>query len=195
MTVSWRARAPWIVAILALLIGAVLVVLGAPADTSASFGWFVYQPLAAQAFFPQGGVSLSLTSLAGLVLGAVGVIALAFLTGRWVQRRRGAMQPSARRRIRSAWWGVAAVTVVGAFLAFSGWPAPQPLFTVDDSYIAFADGWSPTSTDGLLLDGFVLAPGALFGIPLILGGLALAAFLLGLSGARRRARLSAAGHA
>lgn len=181
MTASWRDRAAWIVAIVALLVGAALVVLGAPADTSASFGWFAYQPLAAQAFFPQGGISLSLTSLVGLLLGAGGLTVLAFSTGRGVRRRRDATQPSARRHIRSAWWGVAAVVVVGAVLAFAGWPAPQPLFSLDDSYIAFADGWSSAFTGGLLLDGFLLAPVALIGLLLVLGALAISAFLMGLS--------------
>lgn len=181
MIVSWRARAAGIVAIVALLIGAALVVVGAPADTSASFGWFAYQPLAAQAFFPQGGISLSLTSLAGLLLGAAGLTVLAFSTGRWVRRRLDATQPYARRRIRTAWWGVAAVVVVGAILTFTGWPAPQPLFSLDDSYIAFADGWSPASADGLLLGGFLLAPVALIGLLLMLGALAISAFLVGLS--------------
>lgn len=181
MTVSWRVRAPWILAVAAILVGSVLVVVGAPADTSASFGWFAYQPLAAQSFFPRGGVSLSLTSLVGLLLGAGGLTVLAFVTGRWVRRRRDATQPSARRRLRNAWWGVAAVVVVGAILAFTGWPAPQPLFSLDDSYIAFADGWSPTSADGLLLGGFALAPVALIGFLLVLGALAISAFLVGLS--------------
>lgn len=195
MTVSWRARAPWILAVAAIVVGAVLVVVGAPADTSASFGWFAYQPLAAQAFFPQGGISLSLTSLIGLLVAASGLIVLSVRAGRSVGRRHDLTQPAARRRVRTAGWAAGAVIVIGAILTFSGWPAPQPLITVDDAYIAFADGWSPTSADGLLLNGFLLAPATLFGALLTAGGLALAAFLLGLSGARRRAAISTAGPA
>ena len=195
MTVSWRARAPWILAVAALLVGSVLVVVGAPADTSASFGWFAYQPLAAQAFFPQGGISLSLTSLIGLLVSASGLIVLSVWAGRSVGRRHDLTQPAARRRVRTAGWAAGAVIVIGAILAFSGWPAPQPLVTVDDSSIDFADGWSATSTDGMLLSGFLLAPTALFGAPVVVGGLALAAFLLGLSRARRRAAISTVGPA
>lgn len=184
MTVSWRSRAPWLVATVLVIAGAVLLVLGAPTDMSASFGWFAYAPLAMQSYSPTG-IPLSVTSLTGLLVAALGSVALAFLTGRWIGRRSDPAQTTARGRVRTAWWGAAAVIVVGVILAVPGWISAQPIFTYDESYIAFADGWSAASPEGLLVDGFMVARVALVGTLLVLGGLMLAAFLLGVSRAPR----------
>lgn len=172
--------------------GVVLLILGAPTDTSASFGWFAYQPLAMQRFEPPAGISLSLTSLTGLLVTALGVVTIGFLTGRWIGGRRDHAGATSRGRVRTAWWSAAAAIVAGAMLAAPGWMSAQPIFAYDDSYIAFADGWSAASTEGLLLDGLRVAGVALVGTLLVLGGLTAAAFLLGASGAHRRASSTAA---
>jgi len=48
-----------------------------------SFGWFAYQPLADATFVPSGSaVILSRVAVAGSVIFAIGLLALAFLAGR-----------------------------------------------------------------------------------------------------------------
>ena len=54
----------------------------------ASFGWFAYQPLANASVIPGGSaVVLSLITIAGWVLVAVGLVAFAFLAGRVAGRK------------------------------------------------------------------------------------------------------------
>ncbi len=79
----------WAGAALVAVAGAITIVIGLITPMgAASFGWFAYQPLAAQTFSPGGSaVILSRISVAGWVLFAVGMVALAFLAGRVVGRR------------------------------------------------------------------------------------------------------------
>lgn len=81
----------WVAAGALTFVGVVAVIVGlsTPVD-AASFGWFAYQPLAAQAFVPRGGgVFVSSMTLAGFAASALGAIALAFLAGRRLATRPG----------------------------------------------------------------------------------------------------------
>lgn len=86
---SSRAALLWGGAALVAIAGAVTIVIGTFTPMGvASFGWFAYQPLAAATFSPGGSaVILSRIAVAGWVIFAVGMVALAFLAGRVVGRR------------------------------------------------------------------------------------------------------------
>jgi cytochrome c oxidase subunit 1 len=79
----------WAGAALVAVAGAITIVIGLITPMGAAyFGWFAYQPLAGETFSPGGSaVILSRISVAGWVLFAVGMVALAFLVGRAVGRR------------------------------------------------------------------------------------------------------------
>ena len=82
-----RAAVAWIIAGVVALAGAVVLVVGLL--TPVAFGWFAYQPLANATFTPGGaGVFLSRTAISGLIVLAIGLIALAFLAGRRAGARR-----------------------------------------------------------------------------------------------------------
>ncbi len=73
----------WIVAAVLVTAGAIVTVVGLM--TPVSYGWFAYQPLADATFAPGGeGVWLARATVVGLVLLALGLIALAFLIGQRV---------------------------------------------------------------------------------------------------------------
>lgn len=73
----------WIVAAVLVTAGAIVTVVGLM--TPVSYGWFAYQPLADATFMPGGdGVWVSHATVIGLVLLALGLIALAFLIGQRV---------------------------------------------------------------------------------------------------------------
>lgn len=80
----------WGAAALVAFAGALTIVVGlfTPVE-AASFGWFAYQPLAAATYSPGGSVVvvLSRITVAGWVVLAVGMLALAFLAGRVAGRR------------------------------------------------------------------------------------------------------------
>lgn len=74
----------WVAAAAVTFTGLVAIAVGlsTPVD-AASFGWFAYQPLAAQAFVPSGaGMFVSSMSLTGAAASALGLMVLAFLWGR-----------------------------------------------------------------------------------------------------------------
>ncbi|MFB8387490.1 hypothetical protein ACFC3F_10180 [Microbacterium sp. NPDC055910] len=66
-----------------------MIVIGMFTPTGvASFGWFAYQPLTDATFSPGGSaVILSRIAVAGWVIFALALVALAFLAGRVVGRR------------------------------------------------------------------------------------------------------------
>jgi uncharacterized membrane protein len=77
----------WIVAAVLVAAGAMVTVVGLM--TPVSYGWFAYQPLADATFTPGGdGVWLARATVVGLLLLALGLIALAFLIGRRVGSSR-----------------------------------------------------------------------------------------------------------
>lgn len=70
----------WGVAVALAVAGAVTLIAGLL--TPVAFGWFAYQPLANATFAPAGaGVFLSRMIIVGMVVVAIGLIALAFLAG------------------------------------------------------------------------------------------------------------------
>ena len=76
-----RAAWAWGAAGVLAATGAVVFIVGLL--TPVPFGWFAYQPLADATFTPGGaGVFLSRTTIVGVVLLAIGLVALAFLAGR-----------------------------------------------------------------------------------------------------------------
>lgn len=79
-------RAAWWTAGGVTVLGVMLSLVGAAsASSSASFGWFAYQPLAAATFSPFGPFALlHPASFTGAVLLALGLLGLAFLAGRHV---------------------------------------------------------------------------------------------------------------
>lgn len=177
---------PWAIAIVATIAGAALLLFDTPPYASASFGWFAYQPIAMETFVLLGGVSLSLKGIIGLVVTALGVIGLSWLLGRVTRRRAHANTQPSRRHMRLAWWGATLLTVAGGVIAYIGLSTPQPSFMYGDSYIAFADRQERAPARDLIRDGFVLTPTAFIGIALTVGGLAVAAFLLGRFGGAPR---------
>jgi heme/copper-type cytochrome/quinol oxidase subunit 1 len=79
----------WVGAGVIIAAGAVMIGIGlfTPMST-ASFGWFAYQPLADATFVPGGSaVVLSRIAVVGWIVFALGLLALAFLAGRVVGRR------------------------------------------------------------------------------------------------------------
>ena len=82
-----REMIGWGVVGLVLLIGAVTTVVGLL--TPVTFGWFAYQPLADATFNPVGDALLvSRTTVVGFIVVTLGLIALAFLAGWRLARRR-----------------------------------------------------------------------------------------------------------
>ncbi|KAF2415408.1 hypothetical protein [Microbacterium sp. B35-30] len=79
----------WVGAAALVAAGAITIVTGLFTPIGiVSFGWFAYQPLADATFVPGGSaVVLSRVTVAGWVIFAVGLVALAFLVGRVSGRR------------------------------------------------------------------------------------------------------------
>lgn len=70
----------WTTAVVVAVAGAVVLIVGLM--TPVAFGWFAYQPLANATFVPDaGGVFLSRLAIIGLVILAIGLLAIAFLAG------------------------------------------------------------------------------------------------------------------
>jgi len=77
----------WGVVGLVILVGVVTIAVGLL--TPVTFGWFAYQPLADATFNPVGDALLvSRTTVVGFIVIALGLIALAFLAGWRLARRR-----------------------------------------------------------------------------------------------------------
>jgi heme/copper-type cytochrome/quinol oxidase subunit 1 len=84
-----RGTVAWVAAGVLVGAGAIAILVGvfSPAAT-ASFGWFAYQPLSGATFVPGGtSVVLSRVTAVGFTLATIGLIGLAFLTGRVAGRR------------------------------------------------------------------------------------------------------------
>lgn len=79
----------WILAGALVAGGVILITTGGAADPmgSASFGWFAYQPVAELQFTEEPGLHLSRTAVAGWVMLAIGLLAVAFFAGPAVGRR------------------------------------------------------------------------------------------------------------
>jgi heme/copper-type cytochrome/quinol oxidase subunit 1 len=76
----------WVVAGVLVLVGMTALVVGAL--TPVSFGWFAYAPLSGATFMPgNAGALVSWATIAGSIVLALGLIALAFLAGRTMRRR------------------------------------------------------------------------------------------------------------
>lgn len=187
MNLPWRLMTPWAIAIVATIAGAALLLFDTPPYASASFGWFAYQPIAMETFVLLGGVSLSLKGIIGLVVAALGVIGLSWLLGGVGRRRAHANTHPSRRHARIARWGATLLTLAGGVIAYIGLSIPQPYFMYGDSYIGFADGQPRVPARDLIRDGFVVTPTAFIGVALTVGGLAVAAFLLGRRGGAQQA--------
>jgi len=90
-------RVLWWCAGLVTLAGFIIVAVGADgASTSASFGWFAYQPLSSMAFAGPVGIVLTPATVVGGILAVVGLLALSFLFGYLVATSRASRRPSAR---------------------------------------------------------------------------------------------------
>lgn len=80
--------------------------------TATSFGWFAYQPLAAQEFFPVGGVLLSTTAIVGIVITVIGLLVLTFLLG-WRLSRGSGGRITIDRAVDAAYFRVAPSIAAG----------------------------------------------------------------------------------
>lgn len=77
-----------------------------------SFGWFAYQPLAAQEFFPIGGVLLTTTAIVGMVITVIGLLLLTFLLG-WRLSRASGGRITLDRAADAAYFSVAPSIAAG----------------------------------------------------------------------------------
>lgn len=71
-----------------LLIGSVIVFIAAAPAATASFGWFAYQPLAAQTYLPGVIVVLSPLMLTAATIGVAGLVGLSVMAGYGIGQRR-----------------------------------------------------------------------------------------------------------
>ncbi|SKA82140.1 hypothetical protein SAMN06295879_0437 [Agreia bicolorata] len=86
MTFASVKRILLVAAIVAVVVGSVFAVLSA-AQTR-TIGWFAYAPLSGQVFNPGGEQFVSVPTLIGLTIVALGLMAGAFLAGLVVGERR-----------------------------------------------------------------------------------------------------------
>ncbi len=82
---KWLRAGCVVLAALLVLTGILLMLLPTEPTT---IGWFAYAPLSQTVFVPDAGVLVSPRALLGLVLAAVGALALAAWGG-WALARRG----------------------------------------------------------------------------------------------------------
>lgn len=82
---STRLRIALLISAILIVAGVVIVVVGSPSST-ASFGWFAYQPLAGATYVPSGftlTTPLTSAALAMIVVGLIGLSgSVGFLLGR-----------------------------------------------------------------------------------------------------------------
>ena len=74
---------------LAVIGGAVTIVVATPPASSASFGWFAYAPLSGAVFAPEAAAVVSTASIVGAGVVALGLAAVAFWGGYRLGVRRG----------------------------------------------------------------------------------------------------------
>ena len=75
-----------IVSGLLVLGGVALFIANSPTST-ASFGWFAYQPLSGAAFFPGSLIVLTQPSAVGIAIGVAGLVGLGVIAGFLLGRR------------------------------------------------------------------------------------------------------------
>lgn len=170
-----RERTVWAVALLSVLVGSILVYLGVGAGRGAGIGWLEY---VREMFALVDHVSVGPGAVAGFLLVGVATMTIAFLSDRWWSLRRDDA-PSRGHRSRAlavAWWGAAALIVIGLFTVIIGMSAPQPFFSYESSYLA-----SPSVIEDprMLFDTIYVASSTFVGAGMLWAGLLAMSVLIG----------------
>lgn len=170
-----RERTVWAVALLSVLVGSILVYLGVGTARGAGIGWLEY---IREMFALVDHVSVGPGAISGFVLVGFGTMTIAFLSCRWWSLRRDDA-PNRGRRSRAltvAWWGTAALIVIGLLTVLIGVSAPQPSFSYQPTYLA-----SPSVIEDprMLFDTIYVSSSTFVGAGVLWAGLLAMSVLVG----------------
>lgn len=180
----------WVVALVAALIGTVLVYFGVGRGRSDEIGWFDY---IREMHTLVGGVPIEPIGVAGLLLVGSGAMTAAFLLGRRWSDPTSDATARAQAHTRVWWIVAAAVAVIGAVTVVISMSAPQPLFVYGTVNGPGPVPPSPSVIEDpmLLFDTVYVAPATFVGAGLLWAGLLVMSVLLARR-ATRRAPVTAA---
>ena len=180
MDAALREKTLWAAALIAALVGAVLVYVGVGAGRAHDIGWFEY---IREMFALVDAVSVTPAGIAGFLLIGSGTLAAAFLLGhRWsVPRGIGQDRSPRSRALTLVRWGAAALALIGLVIVLVILSAPQPFFSYDPA--PYLESPSVIEDPTLLLDSLFVSSAAFVGAALLWTGLAVSSFLLGRYGA------------
>ena len=175
MESTWRERTVWAVALLSVLVGSILVYLGVGTARGAGIGWLEY---IREMFALVDHVSVGPGAVLGVLLVGFGTMTIAFLSCRWWSLRRDDA-PDRGRRSRAltvAWWGTAALIVIGLLTVLIGVSAPQPSFSYQPTYLA-----SPSVIEDprMLFDTIYVSSSTFVGAGVLWAGLLAMSVLIG----------------